>query len=48
MPTLPDWLRVDMAIGYALLFLVFGGSIRDARANALAMGHAGIMAFSKG
>jgi hypothetical protein len=37
-----------LAIGYGLLFLVFGGSIREYRHQAIQMGHAGIMAFIKG
>lgn len=37
-----------MCIGYALLFVVFGGSLQEARHAALSMGHAGIMSFIKG
>lgn len=37
-----------LAIGYALLFLLFGGSLQEARSTALGMGHVGIMAFIKG
>jgi hypothetical protein len=37
-----------LAIGYALLYLVFGGSLHEARSNAISMGHVGIMAFIKG
>jgi hypothetical protein len=35
-------------MGYALLFILFGGTMDDARDNALQMGHGGIMAFIKG
>lgn len=37
-----------LAIGYALLFILFGGTMDEARDNALQMGHAGIMSFIKG
>lgn len=36
-----------LSIGYALLFIIFGGSMMEARQTALKMGHSGIMAFIK-